>query len=47
MYAKRASWGGGGTRRIHFAWRGREAIPRLVKWLGETFYEVIIVKGSD
>ena len=43
MYVKRSSWGGGGTRRIHFAWRGRETIPRLANWLEENFCEVINV----
>jgi prepilin-type N-terminal cleavage/methylation domain-containing protein len=41
MNAQRASWGGGGARRIHFAWRGRETIPRLAKWPEETFCEVV------
>jgi hypothetical protein len=41
MCAKRAYWGGGGTRRIHSAWRGREAIPRLAKRRKQTFCEVI------
>ena len=41
MNAQRASWGGGGTRRIHSAWRGREAIPRLAKWNEEPFCEVV------
>ncbi len=40
MYAKRASWGRGGTERIHCARWGRGTIPRLVEWLEEAFYEV-------
>jgi len=32
MSARRASWGGDGTRRIHFAWRGSHASGVTARW---------------
>ena len=46
LCALRISMGGGGTRRIHSAWRGRETIPRLEKARYQ-FFEVILLAKDE